>query len=108
MIKQLIPRMTEICGPEGVLAGRDEALTYECDAYTIRKDLPEVVVLPTATEQVAAVVRLCHEQGVPFVGRGAGTGLSGGALALNGGVIISLTRTMSPRSRLRKRARRLV
>jgi glycolate dehydrogenase FAD-linked subunit len=87
-----IQTLRKICGPDGVLAGKDEALVYECDAYTIQKDLPEVVVLPTSTEQVAAVVRLCAERSVPFVGRGAGTGLSGGALALRGGVIISLTR----------------
>lgn len=87
-----IERLRGICGADGVLAGKDEALVYECDAYTIQKDLPDVVVLPTSTEQVAAVVRLCADRGVPFVGRGAGTGLAGGALALNGGVIISLTR----------------
>ena len=54
--------------------GEGEALVYECDAYTIQKDLPDVVVLPTSTEQVAAVVRLCSERGVPFVGQGAVTG----------------------------------
>src|SRR5262249_34189749 len=81
-----------ICGPEGVLSGPKETLVYECDAFVIEKQFPDVVVLPESTDQVARVVRLCHERGVPFVGRGAGTGLSGGALALNGGVVIALTR----------------
>lgn len=87
-----INQLERICGRGAVLAGRDEALVYECDAYTLQRDRPEAVVLPSSTEQVAAVVRLCSERGVPFVGRGAGTGLSGGALALQGGVVIALTR----------------
>jgi glycolate oxidase len=107
MDPSFIQSLKQICGPESVLAGRDEALVYECDAYTIQKDLPEVVVLPTSTEQVSAVVRLCHERGVPFVARGAGTGLSGGALALNGGVILSLTRMKRIRS-IDLRNRRIV
>jgi glycolate oxidase len=107
MDPSFIQSLKQICGSESVLAGRDEALVYECDAYTIQKDLPEVVVLPTSTEQVSAVVRLCHERGVPFVARGAGTGLSGGALALNGGVILSLTRMKRIRS-IDLRNRRMV
>jgi len=87
-----LAELRRICGPDAVLAGRDETLVYDCDAFTIEKQYPDVVVLPDRTEQVAEVVRLCSRHGVPFVGRGAGTGLSGGALALNGGVIIALTR----------------
>jgi glycolate oxidase len=92
MEADFIGSLREICDPDAVLVGRGETLVYECDAYTLQKDLPEVVVLPTSTEQVAAVVRLCAERGVPFLGRGAGTGLSGGALPVEGGVVISLTR----------------
>ena len=54
--------------------------------------MPELVVLPDTAAQVAAVVRLCHEHGVPFVARGAGTGLSGGALPVADGIVISLAR----------------
>ena len=84
--------LRRICGPDAVMAGKEETLVYDCDAFVIQKQYPDVVVLPTTTEQVAQVVRLCAAAGVPFVGRGAGTGLSGGSLALNGGVIIALTR----------------
>ena len=54
--------------------------------------MPELVVLPTTTDQVAAIVRLCAAEGVPVVPRGAGTGLSGGAIPSAGGVLIALTR----------------
>ncbi len=87
-----IHELRRICGTDHVLTGHDETHVYDCDAFTLEKSAPDVVVLPGNTEEVAAVVRMCHERGVPFVGRGAGTGLSGGALALSGGVIIALTR----------------
>jgi glycolate oxidase len=87
-----VQELRRICGADAVLAGETETLVYECDAFVIEKRHPDVVVLPTRTEQVADVVRLCREHGVPFVGRGAGTGLAGGALPVYGGVIIALTR----------------
>ncbi len=87
-----IEELRRICGSDAVLAGRDETLVYDCDAFVIQKQYPDVVVLPGTTEQVSRIVRLCSERGIPFVGRGAGTGLAGGALPLQGGVIIALTR----------------
>ncbi|MEU8248492.1 FAD-linked oxidase C-terminal domain-containing protein [Nonomuraea sp. NPDC048916] len=62
--------------------------TYECDGLTYHRATPGVVVLPETAEQVARVVRLCNEFGVPFVARGSGTGLSGGALPREDGVLI--------------------
>ncbi|MGV3720035.1 MAG: FAD-binding oxidoreductase [Actinomycetota bacterium] len=87
-----LDELRRICGPKAVLAGRDETLVYECDAFTFQKQHPEVVVLPATTEEVSKVVRLCNERGVPFLGRGAGTGLAGGSLPVMGGVIIAVTR----------------
>src|SRR5688500_12358966 len=81
-----------ICGPEGVLAAAADMHVYDCDAYTIEKHRPDAVVLPTTTQQVSEVVRLCARSGSPFLGRGAGTGRGGGALPVGGGVIIALTR----------------
>ena len=66
--------------------------TYECDAITGHRVVPALVALPETTEEVAAVVRICADYGVPFVARGAGTGLSGGALPVADGVVISLAR----------------
>ena len=70
----------------------EELLVYECDAYTLEKNLPNFVVLPKTTEEVIAVVKLCAKQNVPFIPRGAGTSLSGGVLAVTGGVMITLSR----------------
>jgi glycolate oxidase len=88
----LIARLRDALGPEGVLSEHEQLRTYESDALTSLATRPGLVVLPTSTEQVRVVVRACHEAGVPFVARGSGTGLSGGALPAPGGVVISLSR----------------
>ena len=92
MIKQLIPRMTEICGPDGVVSDPAELRTYECDGLTSHRVTPALAVLPRTAEQVAAVVRECAAAKVPFVARGSGTGLSGGALPHADGVLIVTSR----------------
>ena len=84
--------LTTAVGAENVLRGREELLVYECDGYVIEKSVPDVVVFPTCTEHVVAVVKLCNRHGYPFVPRGAGTSLAGGTLAVGGGVMICLTR----------------
>src|SRR5262249_59167073 len=63
-----------------------------CDGLPLCKNRPDVVVFPKRTEQVAQVVRLANEYRIPFLPRGAGTGLSGGALAVEGGIVIELQR----------------
>src|SRR5213083_2396779 len=70
----------------------EQLRTYECDGLTSRRVVPSLVALPGSTEEVQAVVRLCNEAGIPFVARGAGTGLSGGALPVADGIVISLAR----------------
>ena len=81
-----------IVGPGGILTDPHELRVYECDAYTLEKNAPEVVVFPKSTLEVAAVVKLCARENVPFLPRGAGTSLSGSVLAVGGGVMIALTR----------------
>ena len=79
--------------PVDAVVDRPEQLrTYECDGLTGHRVVPSLVVLPETTEQVQAVVQACHTAGVPFVARGAGTGLSGGALPVADGVVVSLAR----------------
>jgi glycolate dehydrogenase FAD-linked subunit len=92
MISNLIPRMVRTCGPEGVVTDPAELRTYECDGLTAHKVTPALVVLPTTAGQVAAVVRECAAEKVPFVARGSGTGLSGGALPHADGVLIVTSR----------------
>jgi glycolate dehydrogenase FAD-linked subunit len=88
MIDQLVPAMVDICGPDAVVTDPLELRTYECDGLTSHRAAPALVVLPQTAEQVAAVVRVCAGAGVPFVARGSGTGLSGGALPRTDGVLI--------------------
>ncbi len=90
MKPEVIDKLRDIVGADGATDDAAELLVYECDALTLFKNSPDVVVFPADTEQVAAVVRLANEYGIPFLPRGAGTGLSGGALALEGGIIIEL------------------
>jgi glycolate oxidase len=85
--------------PDGaVLTDPARLRTYECDGLTHYRVTPALVVLPETTEQVAAVVRACAEHGVPFVARGSGTGLSGGALPHADGVLVVLSRMRTIRS----------
>jgi glycolate oxidase len=79
-------------GPEHVIIEPEQLRVYECDGLTGHRAVPELVVLPGSTEEVQTVVRACHRERVPFVARGAGTGLSGGATPLAGGVVVSLAR----------------
>ncbi len=77
---------------EGIITSREELRTYECDGLTNFRVVPLAVVLPQTAQQVQAVVRLCAREHVAFVARGSGTGLSGGALPVEGGIVISLSR----------------
>jgi glycolate oxidase len=88
----LSEELRRILGPERVLDARSDLAVYECDAFVIEKHCPSVAVFPQTTGEVAAIVKLCNEHGVPFVPRGAGTSLAGGGLPVGGGVMIVLTR----------------
>jgi glycolate dehydrogenase FAD-linked subunit len=81
-----------VVGPGGVLSEPDELLVYESDGLTLFRALADFVVFPTSAEQVSAVVRIAGREGLPFVARGAGTGLSGGCLPAEGGIVLSLMR----------------
>ena len=88
----LVRRFEDALGPGGVIKEPEQLRVYECDGLTGRRVVPSLVVLPETTEQAQAAVRLCDEAGLPFVARGAGTGLSGGALPVAEGIVISLAR----------------
>ena len=81
-----------MCGADAVLARGDELFVYECDGLTLEGCRPSLVVLPRTTAQVVSVVKACREAEVPFVPRGAGTGLSGGAHPVPGSVVIECSR----------------
>jgi len=76
----------------GLISSVEELHTYECDGLTNFRVLPRAVLLPTSTEQVQSIVRICHREKIPFVARGSGTGLSGGALPVENGIVLSLAR----------------
>jgi glycolate oxidase len=79
-------------GVANVISDPPRLRSYECDGLTGYRVVPALVLLPKTAEQVAAAVRVCATHGIPFVARGAGTGLSGGALPVADGVVISLQR----------------
>ncbi len=84
--------MESILGPEGVIHEREQLRTYECDGLMNYRVIPDLVVLPESAGQVQQIVRVCYEEGIPFVARGSGTGLSGGALPVESGILIVLAR----------------
>jgi glycolate dehydrogenase FAD-linked subunit len=87
-----IDELRTTVGGDGLITNQSQLQTYECDGLTNFRVLPAAVVLPRTAEQVQAVVRLCARHKIPFVSRGAGTGLSGGALPAESGIVISLAR----------------
>jgi glycolate oxidase len=92
MERAVVDRLIAAVGAGAVLTEPAALRAYECDGLTGYRVIPAAVVLPSSTEEVAAVVQACHRAGVPFVARGAGTGLSGGALPVAEGIVISLAR----------------
>jgi len=92
MDRAFLDELRQIVGGDGLLEDPLELLTYECDALPHLRESPAAVVLPDSASQIQAIVRLCAREGVPFVPRGHGTGLSGGALPVPGGVVIALSR----------------
>jgi len=89
---ELIEALAEILPAQAILCAPDELKPYECDGLTAYRRIPWVVVLPETMEQLQRVVKLCHYWKLPLVARGAGTGLSGGALPLERGLLVSLAR----------------
>jgi len=81
-----------LVSPGGLISEPAQLRTYECDGLTGFRVVPALVVLPATTEEVAAVVRVCAREQIAFVARGAGTGLSGGALPVADGIVIGLAR----------------
>ena len=81
-----------IVGDRSLISSPEELHTYECDGLTNFRVMPQAVLLPSSTEQVQAIVRICHRERMPFVARGSGTGLSGGALPVENGIVLSLAR----------------
>jgi glycolate oxidase subunit GlcD len=105
LASDVVRHLGDVVGPEHVITDPDRLLVYESDALTAYRWPPRAVVLPTTTEEVSAVVRVLHAEGVPVVPRGAGTGLSGGALAAEGSVVVGTARmnrilSMDPENRI--------
>ncbi len=92
LFRRLADEFAGIIGSRWVYSDPVQLRTYECDGITGYRVMPALVVLPSTTEEVAACVRICARERVPYVARGAGTGLSGGALPVVDGIVIGLAR----------------
>jgi len=91
--KTIIKELEEIVGPKNVLSMKVDLVTYSYDATSdMPKQAPDVVVLPTTTEEVQRIVNLAQEQGLAIYPRGAGTNLSGGTIPLKKGIVLSFQR----------------
>jgi len=88
MDSEFTQRLGQICGADSVITDPQQLATYECDGLTAHRCSPGIVVLPQTAEQIAAIVGECAARAIPFVARGSGTGLSGGALPRADGVLI--------------------
>jgi glycolate oxidase len=88
----VLAELRDAVDADGLIIERNQLQTYECDGLAVLRSLPAAVVLPRSTGQLEAIVRICARHAIPFVGRGAGTGLSGGALPDDRGIVISFGR----------------
>ena len=88
----LIAELREMIGDDGMVLRATELKVYECDGWTIEKSSPEILLRPRTTAEVSAILKLLDRRGIPFVPRGAGTGLSGGCLPLGAPVMICTSR----------------
>ncbi len=88
----LVAALGEIVAPSALLTAPEDTRPYECDGLTLFREQPQAVILPENEAQVVAILKLCHAAHVPVVARGAGTGLSGGAMPHRNGVVLSLAK----------------
>lgn len=88
----IIKELETVVGKDGVVKRKEELLTYECDGLASYRKRPALVVLPRTTEQIAAIVKICDRHSIAWVARGAGTGLSGGALPVEDCIVIVTAR----------------
>ena len=89
---ELIRRLSSVLPQDAIIQDEIETRAYECDALTAYRCPPLIAVLPATTAEVSAILRICHEMGVPVVPRGAGTSLAGGALPTADSVILGVAR----------------
>src|SRR5258708_1133906 len=92
MEARILVELQAIVGDRGLISSPEELHTYECDGLTNFRVMPRAVLLPNSTDQIQAIVRICHRERIPFVARGSGTALSGGAVPVANGIIIRLAR----------------
>jgi len=89
---ELVDVLSRIVATDAILSAQEDLKPYECDGLSAYRAIPLLVVLPETIEQVQDILKLCHQHQVPVVARGAGTGLSGGALPHEQGVLLSLAK----------------
>src|SRR5215471_3426043 len=92
--REVVAALRAFLPPAVVLWEAEDVTPYECDGLSAYRQVPMVVALPDTEDQVRRILRTCHGLAVPVVARGAGTGLSAGALPLGNGVLLSLARFM--------------
>ncbi|WFE73408.1 FAD-linked oxidase C-terminal domain-containing protein [Roseinatronobacter sp. S2] len=88
----VLARLQAVLPPEGLITDEAERRAYECDALTAYRCIPMAVALPSCTQEVSEILRICHEEGVPVVPRGSGTSLAGGALPTEDSIILGVAR----------------
>src|ERR687884_1393193 len=89
---EILDGLAQLVAPEALIISEDERRAFETDALTAYRKMPLAVVLPSSTEEVSAVMRFCHDNGVKVVARGAGTSLAGGAIAQEDAIILGVAK----------------
>src|SRR6185295_19994711 len=92
MASTIVPELKNLLSPERVISDPSELYVYDCDGFTIARSTPGAVVFPLNTDEVVRVMKLLAERDVQIVPRGTGTGLTGGCVAFENGVVVSTAR----------------
>src|SRR5207344_950711 len=90
--EKLVAALGEIVAPSALLTAPEDTRPYECDGLTLFREQPQAVLLPDDEAQIVAILGVCHAANIPVVARGAGTGLSGGAMPDRAGIVLSLAK----------------
>ena len=91
-LEKVAREIAAIVGKGSIQTHPAERLVYECDGLTFHRNPPDIVVYPSTAEQVQGVAQIAYDNDVPYLPRGAGTSLSGGAIPISGGILLQMSR----------------
>src|SRR5512136_1411495 len=92
LTSEIVDKLHGIVGKENILTTKEDLTSYSYDATAFWSHMPDIVVLPSSTDQISQIMKLAHRNKIPVTPRGAGTNISGGSVPIKGGIVLCTTR----------------